>query len=61
MRKIAKIIRRIVLSAFILYGYNLISVNFNMIVPINIFTLGIVFILGAPGLIALVLFKMLLI
>ena len=61
MKKFAKIIKRFVLSACILYGYNLISVNFNMIVPINIFTLLIIFFLGAPGLIALVLFKLLLI
>ena len=60
MRKIFLLIRRFILSAFVLYGYNLFSVNFNMIIPINIITLGIVFTLGAPGLIALALFKIVL-
>ena len=60
MKKIFLVIRRFVISAFVLYGYNLFSVNFNMIIPINIVTLGIVFLLGAPGLIALVLFKIVL-
>ncbi len=60
MKKIFLIVRRFILSAFVLYGYNLFSVNFNMIIPINIITLGIVFLLGAPGLIALALFKIIL-
>lgn len=60
MKKLLLIIKRFVISAFVLYGYNLFSVNFNMIIPINFITLGIVFSLGAPGLIALVLFKIVL-
>lgn len=61
MKNIIIILKRLILSAFVLYSYNLISVNFNMVVPINYYTTGIVFFLGAPGLIALVLFKILLI
>lgn len=34
--------KRFILSSFIIYGYNLISVNFNLMIPINIFTIGIV-------------------
>ena len=60
MKKIFLIVRRFILSAFVLYGYNLFSVNFNMIIPINIITLGIDFLVGAPGLIALALFKIIL-
>lgn len=59
MKKIEIIVRNIVLAAFILYGYNLIAVNFNMMVPVNFITLGSVTFLGAPALIALVLFKIL--
>lgn len=59
LKKILFIIKRVVLSAFILYGYNLIAVNFNMIVPINYYTVGFVTLLGAPALVALVLFKIL--
>lgn len=53
------LIKKIVLSAFVLYGYNLIAVNFNMIIPINYITVGLMTILGAPVLVALVLFKIL--
>ena len=59
MNIIIKCIKRIVLSGFILYGYNLIAVNFNMIIPINIITLLGVTFLGVPALIVLVLFKIL--
>lgn len=57
MKKIKIIVRNVVLAAFILYGYNLIAVNFNMVVPVNFITLGSVTFLGAPALVALVLFK----
>ena len=60
MNKIFYCFKRFILSAFILYGYNLFSVNFNMIIPINFVTLGMIFLLGAPGLVTLVLFKIIL-
>lgn len=59
MKKIVEIVKKIVISGFFLYGYNLIAVNFNMILPINFVTLLSVAFLGAPALIALVLFKIL--
>lgn len=59
MKIIRILVKNIILGAFILYGYNLIAVNFNMIIPINVFTLLGVAVLGAPGLIALILFKIL--
>lgn len=59
MKKIFGFIKKIVLSAFVLYGYNLIAVNFNMIIPINIFSLSFVTFLGAPALVVMVLFKIL--
>lgn len=54
---IFRLLRKIILSAFLLYGYNLIAVNFNLIIPINIFTVGIVSLLGIPSMMALILFK----
>ena len=59
MKNIILLIKKIVLSAFVLYGYNLIAVNFNMIIPINYITVGLMTVLGAPVLVALVLFKIL--
>ena len=57
LKKIFKFFKKIIVSSFVLYSYNLIAVNFNMIIPINLFTVLIVSILGAPALLALILFK----
>lgn len=57
MKIICSILKRVILGGFLLYGYNLIAVNFNMVLPINVITLIIVSILGSPALCALVLFK----
>lgn len=59
MKKIAVVLKKIILSAFILYGYNLIAVKFNLTVPINIITVSSVSILGFPILFVLVLLKVL--
>ncbi len=59
MKKLFYFIRRVVLSAFVLYGYNLIAVNFNMIIPINFLSLSFITVLGAPALVVMVLFKIL--
>lgn len=59
MKKVLNIIKSFVLSAFILYGYNLIATNFNLVIPINLITVGAVGILGFPMLFVLVLFKVL--
>ena len=57
MKIFTKIIKRFIYAAFLLYGYNLISIEFNMMVPINIYNLIIVMFLGPFGLISLILFK----
>lgn len=58
MKVLFKFIKKGLFSAFLLYGYNLIAVNFNMIIPINIFTICFVTFLGIPSVIFLILFKM---
>jgi len=56
--KVIKIvIKRIIYAAVLLYGYNLIATQFNMMIPINIYNLGIVSFLGTSGFILLILFK----
>ena len=59
MKKIIELVKKIVISGFLLYGYNLIAVNFNMILPINIITILSITFSGSPALFALVLFKIL--
>ena len=58
MKKIIDGLKRIMFSCFLLYGYNLIAINFNLVIPINIFTILFVTLLGAPGLFALVLYNL---
>lgn len=58
MKKILYALKRVVLSFIILYGYNLIASNFNMVIPINLITVAVVSVLGVPSLIALLLLKL---
>ena len=57
MKVIVMLVRKTIFSAFLLYGYNLIAVNFNMIIPINVYTICFVSVLGIPSMLALILFK----
>ena len=57
MKKIGNIIKNVILSVFILYGYNLIAVKFNLVIPINIITVSSISILGFPILFVFVLLK----
>lgn len=54
LKKIFKYIKRIVLSIFILYGYNLISQSLGLMIPINIYTVALLTIFGIPALLALI-------
>ncbi len=55
MKYLISLLKKIVLGFVILYGYNMISVNFNLIIPINFVTVGLVSLLGFPALFALTL------
>ena len=54
MKKVMKLIKKIVFAFLILYTYNLIAVSYNLMIPINYYTLGIISFFDAPGLILLV-------
>ena len=55
MKIIVSILKKIILGFIILYGYNMIAVQFNMVMPINVLTVLLVSFLGFPALFALVL------
>ena len=57
MQNVIELLKKIIMSYIVLYGYNLIAANFNMLIPINLITVLLVTILGVPSLIALVLLK----
>ena len=52
-----KYIKKFVLGAVILYTYNMIAVNFNMIIPINLWTIIFVSIFDFPALVTLIILK----
>lgn len=54
LKKIFNVFKKIVLAAFILYGFNLLISPLSIIIPINIITLLIVSFLGFSGLLSLV-------
>ena len=56
---ILDIIKKIIVSSFLLYGYNLISVTLGLIIPINIVTVLILVIFGYPSLFSLILIQIL--
>lgn len=55
MKIVYKLGKVIIVGALFLYVFNLIGVKYDLIIPINIFTIGIVGFLGLPGLASLVL------
>ena len=54
LKKIFKLFKKIIVSSFVLYSYNLISAPLNLIIPINIFTISTLTLSGLPSLFALI-------
>lgn len=57
LNKIINVLKRIVFSSFLLYGYNLIAFSLGIIIPINIITVLILVVLGYPSLFSLILIQ----
>lgn len=55
MKIILSILKKVIFGFVVLYGYNIIAVNFNLVIPINIITVGLVSLLGFPALFSLTL------
>ena len=49
-----KMLKKIVLALCLLYSINILLSNFGIIIPINIFSITTVSLLGGPGIIGLV-------
>ncbi|NLL44332.1 MAG: hypothetical protein GX247_01520 [Mollicutes bacterium] len=54
LKKIFYFIKKMIFSAFLLYGYNLIASPLGLIIPINIVTVLLLTILGIPALFSLI-------
>lgn len=55
MKKIVTLLKRILFSFVVLYGFNTIGSNFSIVVPINFITITLVTLLGFPALLSLIL------
>lgn len=59
MKKLLKLIRRIALSFALIYSFNILVASLNLNIAVNPFSVGIVSALGVPGMISLVIVKLL--
>jgi len=59
LQKLYKILKKIIFSAFFLYGYNVIAAPLNIFIPINLITVFLISILGIPSLFALMIISLL--
>lgn len=55
LKKLFQLLKKIVISGFLLYGYNILTTPLNIMVPINLITLSAMTILGFPALFAFIL------
>ena len=54
MKIILKIVKRIIFAFVLLYSFNIIMDALNMFIPLNLYTIASVAVLGFPGLFLLV-------
>lgn len=55
MKKVVTLLKRILFSFVVLYGFNTIGSNFSIVIPINFITVSLVTLLGFPVLLSLLL------
>ena len=58
LKRIFLIIKKIILSILLIYAYNKLALPLNVVIPINIVTVLMVFICGIPSILVLVLFSL---
>ena len=54
-----RILKRIIMGSFIIYAFNLIAVNFNIVLPINLWTIIFTSIFDFIGISVLLIIKIL--
>lgn len=59
LKRIFDFFKGIIISAFALYAYNLITAPLNIIIPINFLTITCVTVLGLPAIIGLTIIQVL--
>jgi len=56
MKLVTKLFKKVVFSFGVLYAYNILMQQYNIPVPINIITIGVLTLFDFPGFIGLILF-----
>lgn len=59
LKKIFSIIKKVIYSFFLIYGYNVLASPLNLIIPINIITVALVMLFGFTTLISLIIIYLL--
>ncbi len=52
-----KYLRKVICASYLLYVFNIVAINFNIVLPINIWTIGFTSIFNVGGLIILLVIK----
>ena len=52
-----KYLKKVIMSTFLLYAFNIVAINFNIVLPINIWTISFVSMFNVSGLTILLLIK----
>lgn len=58
-KSILKILKKVIISVIVLYGYNLLTQSFNLNIPINVITVLIITIFDGSGFLGLIAFYLL--
>ena len=58
IKKIFNILKKIILAVLFIYTYNKLTLPLNIIIPINVITVGLVSICGIPSILMLILFSL---
>ncbi|MDD3392053.1 MAG: pro-sigmaK processing inhibitor BofA family protein [Bacilli bacterium] len=54
IKKAYKILKKIIFSCLLLYGYNVLAEPLKIIIPINLYTVGYTTLLGVPALFSMI-------
>ena len=52
-----KYVKKIIMSSFLIYAFNMVLIHFNLIIPINIWTIMYTAIFDIPALVILLILK----
>jgi pro-sigmaK processing inhibitor BofA len=50
VKKISKMVCKLIISPFLIYIFDLLLIKFGLMIPINLYTILVVGLLGIPGL-----------